>query len=252
MSTSTAAPSARPEHARLLDDAALLRPAAGALERHRSLRTAYGDVLGDLVVDDVALPGLVEALGHEPGPTPVPVQVLLSGGAGSIEPAAAWVAGCADLELRAVVAGLRDLDDLAGAARRTVAAADAAGGPPLRVDVPVSEAGRPGWLAALDELATAEAVVTVRPADQPPALVAETIDAALDRELALAGLLVPPAAVLPLLRAVRATLDGDDVLSMLSGAVEPAYDSETLARTRRWFRSAGVADVEAAAAALPA
>ena len=233
-----------PEHAGLVDDATLLEPPSGAgvasladaVARHRR-RLAPGGLVGSLVVPDPMLPALADLLAG-PGAGPLAVTVTVSGGAGGIEPATRWASRCAGLQVRTLATTLRDLDDLTGAARRTVTAAQqsldsvAEGGPDaaralaetqVSVGLPLEGVGRPGWLAALDEIAMADFVVAFRTGDVSPVaarIVVEAVDAALDREVPIRftgpGGFAPPA----LLLAVRLVLDGetDDALAALSGA----------------------------------
>lgn len=125
-----------------------------------------------------------------------PVTVAVSTGAGGIAGAArVAVRGPG---LRALEVALRDLDDLAGNARRVSAAVDQARAEgvlgeevPVRVVLPPTEPGH-GWLAAADEIAAMELHLGLRTGAVetdllPPApIVAAWIDAALDRELPFA------------------------------------------------------------------
>lgn len=172
----------------ILDSAAALDPqgpgihvASAAFGRETPERL----LLGRLDVLDTDLPLL---RGSQ-----APLQVVLSGGAGQV----AGPAGlCARLGLR--LAGLRlalrDYDDLAGNVRRVAAAVDAVRGTgelaeevPVSVELPIAESPF-GWTAALDEASAAELRVAFRlggshPDQVPgPTVVAQWIDAALDRE----------------------------------------------------------------------
>jgi hypothetical protein len=174
------------------DDAAVFPPgnaempdAVEAFQRRED--EWYADLVASLVVTDERVP-TVQAAG-------IPLSVVVTGGAGA-------VAGAVKLAARAgnPVAGieiaLRDLDDLAGNARRVVAAVDAArtdgaldDETPIFVELPTGDVTH-GWEAAADEVAAAELRLKFRTggveahlfprADQ----VAAWIDAALDRELA--------------------------------------------------------------------
>jgi hypothetical protein len=164
---------------------------------------------------------------------------------------------------------LRDLDDLAGAARRTVAAADL--GVPVHVEPPLGElVGTHGWSAALDELAAADLRLKFRTGGLETQAFPSTralgaaIDAALDRELPFkctAGLhhAVRHRAAdtgydhhgfLNVLLATRAALDGDDVTAALEEADAQVVvsrlrevGSDALTRARRWFTSFGCCGV---------
>jgi hypothetical protein len=201
---------------------------------------------------------------------------VVSGGAGAVEPVVRRVGSArgdgSGLALHGVEVALRDLDDLVGAARRTVAAADLGLDVPTYVELPVvgASAGSHQLLAALDEVAAADLRLKWRTggatADLYPTSVdlAAAIDASLDRELpfkATAGL---HGAVrhrdeetgfehhgfLNLLLATRAALDGDDVVATLEEQDRDVVatrarevGSETLTRTRRWFTSFGCCGV---------
>jgi hypothetical protein len=259
----------------LVDDAAVFPPGnaplAEAVAAYRGHRDKpYAALVGPLVVADSHLPELVRILEDAPGEEPLPVSVVVSGGAGGIEPVARWCDSPA-LELRAVEAALRDLDGLADSARRLLAAADAAGVQvPVYVEPPVAGSGSHGWLAALDEVAAGDQRLKLRTggveAGQVPnaGQVAEFIDAALDRELPFkctAGLhhavrhLAADAGFehhgfLNILLATRAALDGEDVTAALEER-DPdavvrrlrAVGPEALGRTRRWFTSFGCCGV---------
>ena len=267
-----------PQYAGLVDDAAVFPPGNAPLDAavrdHLAHREApYAGLLGPFVVGDGRLPELIEVLSGRPDAEPLPVTVVVSGGAGALEPAARWAEGSERLDLRGLEVALRDLDDLVGAARRTAAAADLGLDLPTYVELPVvgASAGSHQWLAALDEVAAADLRLKWRTggttADLFPtsADLAAAIDAALDRELpfkATAGL---HAALrhrdpgtgfehhgfLGVLLATRAALDGEDVVAALeerdADAVRARLDAlgeETLTRTRRWFTSFGCCGVQ--------
>lgn len=253
-----------PEHVALVDDATLLEPPSGAgvasladaVARHRQ-RLTPGGLVGSLVVPDPMLPALADLL-RGAGDGSLAIAVVVSGGAGGIEPATQWASRCAGAQLRTLSTTLRDLDDLAGAARRTTTAAQRAldtlddpDATRVSVGLPLEGVGRPGWLAALDEVAMADLTVSFRTAGQGAGLapaVVEAVDAALDREVpmrftgpnhAVTGL-APEA----LLLAVRLVLDGEtpaarDVLSGTADldAVRAEVGSDALQRARRWLPS---------------
>jgi hypothetical protein len=207
----------------------------------------------------------------DPEGDPLRVAVVVTGGAGAVEPAYRW--GTAPgLEVVALEVALRDLDDLAGNARRVVAAVDQLGvDVPVHVEPPLTP-GPPahGWLAALDEVASADLRLKLRTggvtADAFPSeeTVATAIDAALDRELPFkctAGLhhAVRHRAkdtgfdhhgFLNVLLATRAALDGEDAAAALSQRDPQAVvqrlaevGSDGLVRARRWFTSFGCCGV---------
>ena len=173
----------------LVDDAAVFPPGNTPLPEAVSAYTTrrqewYADLVGSFVVTDVAVPDVGEAL---------PLSVIVTGGAGAVAGALRLVArspsSVAGLEI-----ALRDPDDLAGNARRVVAAVDAAraevlldDGTPVYVELPHA-GSTAGWLAAADVVAEAELRLKFRTggpdAHSFPAAhaLASWIDAALDRE----------------------------------------------------------------------
>lgn len=242
----------------LVDDAAIFPPGEAPLPEavcaHREHRQApYADLVGPFVVSDTRLPELLEQVrpraGEDPA-GPLPTSVVVTGGAGAIEPAVRWATGPGLLDLRSIEFALRDEADLAHNARRVVTAVDqlVASGllddetvlyvePPRVHDQPPTHS----WLAALDELAAMDHRLKFRTggvtADAFPsaAELATYLDAALDRELSFkctAGLHhavrhrvgegferpVDQHGFLNVLLATRATLDGsatDEVAALL-------------------------------------
>jgi len=265
-------------YAGLLDDRSVLPPGeaslAVALTEHRRHRDAwYADLVGPFVVDDRRLTSLLELL--DPDDPTVPVTVVVTGGAGAVEPAARWAVSSPALDLWGLEVGLRDLDDLPGSARRVVAAtqhltSDLGVDVPVHVGAPLAEAGSAAWLAALDEVAAADlrlAFATGGPDGSPvaPTTLAGAIEAALDRELAFRCTGGPGVAIsgsgrlgfLNILLATRASLDGGDVTAVLTeedpavvlGALGSA-GAEGLVGARRWFTSSGCAGVAGPVAEL--
>ena len=260
--------------AQLVDDAAIFPPGNAPLDQavteHLGHREAeYAGLVGPFVVSDVKLPDLIEVVGDR---GPLSVSVVVTGGAGAIEPAVRWAGRAPQLELRALELALRDEADLAHNAGRVVAALDALADELADVTAfvePPRVHGEPsaGWLAALDELAAREIPLKFRTggvtADAFPtrAELAACIDAALDRELPFkctAGLHnalrhrddetgFEHHGFLNVLLATRATLDGDDAAAVLEDTDPVARvreaGEETLARTRRWFTSFGSCSV---------
>ena len=265
-----------PQYSGLVDDAAVFPPGNAPLDAavrdhlaHRE--AAYAGLLGPFVISDGRLPELIDVLSDLD--RALPVTVVVSGGAGGLEPAAKWAEGSALLDLRGLEVALRDLDDLVGAARRTAAAADLGLDVPTYVELPVvgASAGSHQWLAALDEVAAADLRLKWRTGGTTSDLfpssadLAAAIDASLDRELpfkATAGLHAalrhrdPETGFehhgfLDVLVATRAALDGDDVVAALEErdadglrARLDALGEETLTRTRRWFTSFGCCGVQ--------
>ncbi len=272
-----------PAYAGLVDDAAIFPPGNAALdaavrEHLEDRRSPYAGLVGAFVVSDLRLPELIEVLGtlpEEARPGPLPVTVVVGGGAGALEPAARWADGSDLLELRSLEVALRDLDDLAGNARRVAAAADLGLDvevyvePPLvGLDLALGELPA-GWLAALDAVAEADLRAKLRTggvtADlvPPVPLLAAALDAALDRELPFkctAGLHHavrhhddaghPWHGFLNVLLGTRTALDGGDVAGALAES-DPAVvlarlaevGEDALGRTRRWFASFGCCGV---------
>jgi len=177
----------------LVDDAAIFPPgnadltdAAAAYVARRG--TAYADLVGTFVLRDTDVPKVAVA-----PDVSFPVSVVVTGGAGQITgPAKACERS--NLTLAGMEIALRDLDDLAGNARRVVAAVDAARGEgvldeavPVFVELPPGEPTYQ-WLAAADEVAAAELRLKFRTGGVEAHLfptaaeLAAWIDAALDRE----------------------------------------------------------------------
>lgn len=266
-----------------VDDAAIFPPGNApldqAVEDHRGHRSApYAALVGGFVVSDVKvadLARLVEQRG-EAG-TDLALNLVVTGGAGAIEPAVTWVSRSAGLSLRALEFALRDEDDLARNARRVVQVVDALG-PDLDdvavyVEPPNPRGGQQArWLEALDELAARELHLKFRTggvsADAFPtsAELAGCIEAALDRELAFkctAGLHhavrhrdeetgFEHHGFLNVLLATRTALDAggpEEVARSLEETDRQAVadrlgtDPDTAARTRRWFTSFGSCSV---------
>jgi len=196
----------------LVDDAAIFPPgdapmgeAVPAHHEHRA--AAYRELVGSFVVSDVRLPELLEvastgsaepAGSAEPPDAALDVTVVVTGGAGAIEPAVRWAEQDGTLALRGVEVALRDEEDLAHNARRVTTVVDhLLSSGQLTEEVPVylepprlhDEPAGHAWLAALDEVAAADLRLKLRTggvsADAFPtsAELATCIDAALDREL---------------------------------------------------------------------
>lgn len=285
-------PSALPEeYLALVDDAATFPPGNAplprAVEEHRSHRAApHAGLLGPFVVSDTRLPELIGLLQGDPSSQetapPLAVSVVVTGGAGAIEPAVRWAGREDCLELRAVEVALRDEADLEHNARRMTTAVDQlvadghlGGEADVYVEPPRLFDGPPGhsWLAALDEVAAMDLRLKFRTGggseDAFPTAreLATCIEASLDRELPFkctAGLHnavrhrdpetgFEHHGFLNVLLATRASLDGADtdrVVAVLE-LTEPAElrrlieeaGPALLASARRWFTSFGSCSV---------
>ena len=252
----------------LVDDAAIFPPGDAPLDVALAAHLERDEPLvGAFVLRDTDLPHV------EPGPR---LAVVLTGGAGQVAGPAALAARRGHA-LAGIEVALRDLDDLPGNARRVVAAVDAARAAgdldedvAVHVELPALP-GPPsyGWLAAADEVASAELLLKLRTGGLDPdahptaATLAGWIDAALDRETAFkctAGLHravrhtgedgVERHGFLNVLLATRRAFDGAspaevvDTLEEREGRVlAAAVAEEDLAGARRWFRSFGSCSV---------
>ncbi|MEO5851533.1 MAG: hypothetical protein ABIQ15_03385 [Nocardioides sp.] len=257
----------------LVDDAAIFPPGDAPLHEASAAHVArrsrwWADLVGTFVVRDTDVPLLRGS--------PARLSVVVTGGAGQVAGPAALCRrlglGLAGLEI-----ALRDLDDLAGNARRVVAAVDAArAGDDLAEDVPVhvelpSVEPGPDWLRAADTVAEAGLRLKFRTggadADHFPsaARLATWIDASLDRETPFkctAGLHralrhrdpqtgFEHHGFLNVLIATQQAFDGlslhgvGAVLDEQSDAATIALAMDTdLAGGRRWFTSFGSCSVE--------
>lgn len=254
----------------LLDDAAIFPPgdvplhdATAAHGEHR--RARYGDLLGSFVLRDTDLP-LVRGVSH-------PLSVVVTGGAGQVA-GPLGIAARLGLSVTGLEIALRDPDDLAGNARRVVAAVDHARGEGLLADDVTVFVELPqvdpsyGWEAAADEVAAAELRIKLRTGGveahlfPTSATLAAWIDAALDREVPFkctAGLhhavrhtsaegFEQHGFLNVLLATVRA-FDGasrDDTVATLEerDATRLGVGLEEVARARRWFTSFGTCSVD--------
>jgi hypothetical protein len=257
----------------LVDDAATFPPGNSALAEAVSAHAArheewYADLVGSFVVKDVDVPK-VDA--------PLPLSIVVTGGAGAIA-GALKLAAKSPCSVAGLEIALRDLDDLAGNARRVVAAVDAARSEallddetPVCVELP-HVGSTASWLAAADEVAAAELRLKFRTGGLeaeafPPAhALSHWIDAALDRETAFkctAGLHnairhtgddgFEHHGFLNVLLSTRLAFDGvgtDDVVAVLEQReAEPLLalwhdqGEAAMARARRWFTSFGSCSV---------
>ena len=266
----------------LVDDAAVFPPGNAPLDAavraHREHRAStHADLVGPLVVGDAHLPDLLALVST----TPLAVVVVVSGGAGALEPAVRWATRDGVLDLRGVEIALRDsaTGELTHNTRRITTAVDqlVASGDlddetAVSVEMPrLYDAGPTAdWLAALDEVAAGDHRLKLRTggaeADAFPSAteLATCIGAALDRELSFkctAGLHhalrhrdattgLTHHGFLNVLLATRASLDGAsvaDVAAVLeetdAAALLGGTDEAGLAGARRWFRSFGSCSV---------
>lgn len=275
-----------------VDDAALFPPASTPLDEavseHLSHRSSeYADLVGGFVVSDVKVADVAKVLaglgetgpGDSTGSTDLPLEVnlVVTGGAGAIEPAVTWVERSEGMRLRALEFALRDEEDLAHNARRLIQVVDSLqeilddvtvyAEPPMLHGPPSH-----GWLSALDELATREIACKFRTggvtSDLFPsaAALAVCLESSLDRELPFkctAGLHhavrhrdtetgFEHHGFLNVLLATRASLDGggtDEVARVLeetdAGVLAQRLldDPDVARRTRRWFTSFGSCSV---------
>ena len=276
-----------PPFVRLVDDAAVFPPGEAPLPRavsehwkHRA--SDHAELVGSFVIGDARLPELVEVLRTEPAAAQaLPTTVVVSGGAGAIQPAVTWAGRAPELSTAGLEVALRDEEDLGHNARRVVTAVDQLlveglldEDTPVYVEPPRCH-GDPGhgWFAALDEVAAVDHRLKFRTggatADAFPSAreLATCVGAALDRELAFkctAGLHhalrhhdeetgFEHHGFLNVLLATRASLDGagtDDVAAVLEmrdpaavlAAVGEAGETG-LVSARRWFRSFGSCSV---------
>ncbi len=283
-----------------VDDAAMFPPARVPLEQavaeHRAHRSsAYAALLGGFVVSDAFVADLTRAVGLSAGsvsdplpvpllsslPAPLPINLVVTGGAGAIEPAVTWVSRTPGLALRAIEFGLRGEEDLAHNAQRLIHVIDSLEDSMedsfedviVFAEPPMLHGPAPrGWLSALDELATREFHLKFRTGGlehgqvPSPVALATCIESALDRELPFkttAGLHHTVRhrdeatggthhGFLNVLVATRASLDGSSseevagVLEETDGAVLAAQVTaapEVAERTRRWFTSFGSCSV---------
>jgi hypothetical protein len=258
----------------LVDDAAIFPPGNAPLERavadHLAARAGeLAPLVGRFVVSDLRVPDLIDVLDEQHDAVePLEVALVVTGGAGAIGPAVRWACRAPSLRLGGIEFALRDEDDLARNARRVLTALDAVEEDLDATDVFVELPrlrGAPtyGWLAALDEVATAGLRTKFRTggpdadAFPTPEELAAGIDAALDRELAFkctAGLHhairqsdPETGAVhhgfLNVLVATGVCLDGGDAVDVLAETTPTGLldgvSPEDLERARRWFTGFG-------------
>ncbi|HXH79263.1 hypothetical protein [Nocardioides sp.] len=174
------------------DDAAVFPPGNAALPDAVAAFRArqdewYADLVASLVVTDERVPAVADP--------EIPLSIVVTGGAGAIA-GALRLAAKAGNPVAGLEIALRDPDDLAGNARRVVAAVDAARADgllddetPVFVELPAADVTH-GWESAADEVAAAELRLKFRTGGMEAHLfpraaqVVAWINAALDREVA--------------------------------------------------------------------
>ncbi|GAA2098889.1 hypothetical protein GCM10009841_12430 [Microlunatus panaciterrae] len=259
---------------RLIDDAAMFPPgnasAPIAVESHLRCRSSwFADLIGPLVVPDQRLAEVGRAVAATD--RSVQVSVVNSAGAGGlIGLAARNVAG---VEVVAVETALRDLDDLAGAAARVVAAATELD-ESVRVFVELPFAR--GWERAAETVEAAGLAAKIRTGGMDPELfptadqLAEQLSTLIEIDLpfkATAGLhhawpnesrnaageTLPQHGLASLMIAIHALIEGADV-SAAAGALRitdhdqlssviNGWTEADAARLRRRFHSFGCCGV---------
>jgi hypothetical protein len=259
----------------LVDDAAMFPPGnlplAEAVAAHRAhLKSPYAELVGPFVCTDQDLMD-VAAEAARAGDGPLRVSVVISGGAGGIEPAIRWGDRSKDVEVTAVEVRLRNEDDLSRNALRVVRACDDC----LDEETAYVEIGLDGaWERALDVVADAGYAAKLRTGGLDPSLfpsaeqVASFVVACLDREVQFkctAGLhnAVRHTAentgfehhgFLNVLLATRASLDGDshdEVVQLLDSRDGAALagrarelGEDRAVGVRRWFTSFGSCSID--------
>ena len=208
MSTDQLAADAFPAYlSDLVDDAAIFPPGnaplGDAVVAHRGYRRAgYAPLVGPFVVSDLRLAELVEVATSSTtdADEPIPVSVVVTGGAGALDPAVRWATGSGVLALRALEIALR------GSTRATCRTTPGGSSPrwtscarpacstttsPVYVEAPRLYGEEPGhgWLTALDEIAAVDHPLKFRTGGADPdafpaaAELATCLGEALDREL---------------------------------------------------------------------
>jgi len=246
----------------LVDDAAIFPPGNAPLPDATAAYAARTDeqgagLVGTFVLRDTDLP---QVRGFD-----AKLSVVVTGGAGQIT-GPAGLCQRLGLELAGLEIALRDLDDLAGNARRVVAAVDAARADgtlgddvPVYVELPAAEPTHQ-WLAAADVVAGAELRLKLRTGGVEPhqvpssATLAGWVDAALDRETPFKCTAGLHHAVrhdrghgfVNVLAATRLAFDGaarDEVVATLEERDGATLAAADLTGVRRWFTSFGSCSV---------
>ncbi|QWC83974.1 hypothetical protein KLP28_10090 [Nocardioidaceae bacterium] len=237
-----------------MSDAPRTSPWDGFEHRRRTAPGPRPAEVGAWLVTDADLPDLDAGWADEP------LHVRVDRGAGDVSPALAWAAR-GPATPRWLGLALRDEIDTDVNVRRVVAALDDARAQGVAPDDPdelslvltlpsypgPAGAGLPAaLLRGLDEIAAAEAVLAV-PCDTDPRFVADLVEAALDREVAMVAARVDGPTSRQhavgwrnLLAGVRASLDGEPAEPVLVDPAAAEVDDDTVRRTRRWLRAAVV------------
>jgi hypothetical protein len=259
----------------LVDDAAMfppgeLPPAEAVLAHRKHRQAAYADLVGPFVCTDDNLMAVAKEAART-GATPLEISVVVTGGAGGIEPVVRYGDRSDDILVVAVEVRLRAEEDLSRNALRVVRACDDC----MDEETAFVEVGLEGsWERALDVVADAGYSAKLRTGGIERDLfpdagqVAAFVTACLDRELPFkctAGLhnAVRHTAAdtgfehhgfLNVLLATRASLDGashDDLVAVLEnrdgpslGASAAALSPDQAAGTRRWFTSFGSCSID--------
>ncbi|MEU4195178.1 hypothetical protein AB0E69_24985 [Kribbella sp. NPDC026611] len=259
----------------LVDDAAMFPPGnlplADAVAAHRTHRAApYADLVGSFVCTDEDLMK-VAAEAARTGPDPLEVSVVITGGAGGIEPAIRWGDRSPDVKVTGVEVRLRDEEDLSRNALRVVRVCDDC----LDNETAYVEVGLDGaWERALGVIADAGYAAKLRTGGMDASLfpsedqVAAFITTCLDYEVPFkctAGLhnAVRHTAAdssfehhgfLNVLLATRASLDGSsrDELTQILGSRDGnelaararELTEERAASARKWFTSFGSCSID--------
>lgn len=261
----------------LVDDAAIFPPGNVPLDRavaeHRAhRRSEYADLVGGFVISDLKLPDLIDVLDERDEEEQLAINLVVTGGAGAIEPAVRWATRAPLLSLRTLEFALRAEDDLAQNAQRAIIALDQLeaelDGVAVYIEPPKPH-GEPGhgWLAALDAVAVRGLRAKFRTggveqhAFPTCGELGAEIEAALDRELPFkctAGLHhavrhhdpetdLTHHGFLNVLRATRAALDGQDCSEVLAeesaATLLEGFDPDEAERTRAWFTGFGSCSV---------
>ncbi|QNE21172.1 hypothetical protein F1D05_28755 [Kribbella qitaiheensis] len=258
----------------LVDDAAMFPPGelplVEAVAAHREHRQAeYAELVGPFVCTDENLMKVAAEAGQADGP--LEVSVVITGGAGGIEPAIRYGDRSAALIVKSVEVRLRDEEDLSRNALRVVRACDDC----MDDETAYVEIGLEGaWERALDVVADAGYAAKLRTGGLDPILfptsheVAAFITACLDREVAFkctAGLHnairhtdrstgFVHHGFLNVLLATRAGLDGapqDQLVRILDNrdgeelaTSAGELSEEQAAGARRWFTSFGSCSID--------
>lgn len=266
----------------LVDDATIFPPGNAplpeALTAHRRHAEAwYGQVLGPFLISDTRAGELARLLDADPRAEPLLVSMVVSGGAGALEPALIWAETTTSVTLASIEIALRDEDELARNARRvaTILHGSVPDEVLVFIELPrVGDVSESTWMRAAEvvaesghrlKLRTGGEVAGAHP-DGPE--LARAIASALDLEVPFkctAGLhhAIRNTAlgtgfeqhgflnVALATRAVLAGADSDDVVRALAdrdgasiASAGASLSADEAARLRRWFISFGSCSVD--------